>query len=68
MSATLKNDWFASGAQTGTCERCGSEGAVRIGDRKICRECYVIYGSCCMEFGADDLWREASCDDAEPRA
>ena len=58
MKASKGNDWFAEGDAGATCERCGNEGAARIGERIICRECYAVYGSCCMEFGADDLWRE----------
>jgi len=39
------------------CSRCGNFGAeVIYGDLKVCRDCYYIYGSCCLEFGAYDLW------------
>jgi len=39
------------------CERCGKPGAVKFGDHIICEECYGVCGSCCMEFGGDDLWK-----------
>jgi len=42
-----------------TCERCGSDRAMRIGDHWLCEECYHVRGSCCLEFGGDDLWAEA---------
>lgn len=38
------------------CERCGAIPALKIGARWICESCYVEAGSCCPEFGADDLW------------
>ncbi len=39
------------------CCRCRSFGAkVVCGDLRPCEDCYCLYGSCCMEFGADDLW------------
>ena len=58
MKEQETGDWFDGEKYEGVCERCGREGGVRIGDRVVCRECYVIFGSCCMEFGSDDLWRE----------
>ncbi len=42
------------------CSRCGNPGAeVIYGDLKVCSDCYYIYGSCCLEFGAYDLWSQA---------
>ncbi len=38
------------------CEVCGRFGAFRIGDRVLCEDCYEGCGSCCPEFGKDDLW------------
>ncbi len=38
------------------CDVCGRFGAVRIGDRALCVDCYQECGSCCPEFGKDDLW------------
>ena len=41
------------------CSRCGNYIAELIyGDLKLCSDCYYIYGSCCLEFGADDLWSQ----------
>jgi hypothetical protein len=43
----------------GPCERCGSPQAeVQCGGKTLCLDCYYLAGSCCLEFGADDLWRE----------
>ena len=39
------------------CEHCGRFGAIAIGDHQVCEDCYEGAGSCCPEFGADDLWR-----------
>jgi len=41
------------------CERCGKPNATRLGNRVFCAECYELCGSCCLEFGGDDLWKEA---------
>ncbi len=38
------------------CELCGRPDAIRFGDRFVCPECYENAGSCCPEFGGDDLW------------
>ncbi|HOB32987.1 MAG TPA: hypothetical protein PKH32_08925 [Verrucomicrobiota bacterium] len=38
------------------CDVCGRFGAFHFGDRTLCRECYAESGSCCPEFGKDDLW------------
>jgi hypothetical protein len=47
-------------ASPGPCERCGSpEAEVQCGGRSLCLDCYYLAGSCCLEFGADDLWRES---------
>jgi hypothetical protein len=50
MSEAVKADDEA------TCDRCGSRGAYELGDRRVCADCYAVCGSCCLEFGADDLW------------
>jgi len=39
------------------CDICGRYGTFRFGDRKLCQECYEECGSCCPEFGKDDLWK-----------
>ena len=38
------------------CDACGRFGAFHIGDRTLCEDCYAGCGSCCPEFGKDDLW------------
>jgi len=38
------------------CGSCGRFGALDLGDRQLCEECYRAPGSCCPEFGKDDLW------------
>ncbi len=38
------------------CDRCGNPSSHDFGDRRVCEECCAAYGSCCLEFGADDLW------------
>ena len=39
------------------CDICGRFGAFHIGERTLCENCYEGCGSCCPEFGKDDLWR-----------
>ncbi len=51
MSDTVKTDDEAR------CERCGNPAPYEVGDRRVCEDCYGVCGSCCLEFGADDLWR-----------
>jgi hypothetical protein len=50
MSETVKTVDGAS------CDRCGALSPLDFGDRRLCEECYGVCGSCCLEFGADDLW------------
>jgi hypothetical protein len=38
------------------CDECGAAGAFEFGDTKLCLNCYAGKGSCCPEFGKDDLW------------
>lgn len=40
------------------CDRCGAFGAFAFGDVKLCLNCYTEKGSCCPEFGRDDLWSD----------
>ena len=42
--------------ENAACEECGQFGAVELGGRKLCMDCYQKGGSCCPEFGKDDLW------------
>lgn len=51
MSEPLRTDDDAR------CERCGGLSPFDLGDRRLCEECVRLSGSCCLEFGADDLWR-----------
>jgi hypothetical protein len=46
------------------CDRCGRFGAYQFDGERVCAECYELRGSCCPEFGADDLWRPAEQDSA----
>lgn len=39
------------------CDECGVFGAYGVGDNHLCADCYAGKGSCCREFGKDDLWR-----------
>jgi hypothetical protein len=41
-----------------SCDLCGRFGAFHFGERTLCPECYNGCGSCCPEFGKDDLWAE----------
>jgi hypothetical protein len=41
------------------CKFCGNPTSLMIGDMPICENCYNNAGSCCREFGDDDLWRDA---------
>jgi hypothetical protein len=41
------------------CDRCGGPSPFDFGDRRVCADCYAVCGSCCLEFGADDLWKSA---------
>lgn len=50
----------------GQCVRCGVETLIQLGDEFICEECFSIRGSCCPEFGSDDLTTEnAPADETE---
>jgi hypothetical protein len=46
--------------QGGICEECGRLEASLIAGRWLCDSCYAARGSCCPEFGADDLWSDES--------
>lgn len=39
------------------CQECGTYGASPFGDMLLCPDGYVGKGSCCPEFGKDDLWK-----------
>lgn len=40
------------------CQICGRPTTLLIGGQPICEECYQEVGSCCPEFGGDDLWQQ----------
>jgi len=43
--------------ENAACDRCGRFGAYQVGDRQLCPGRYEGCGSCCPEFGKDDLWQ-----------
>ena len=47
------------------CSQCGRYGAYDFGDENLCSECYGERGSCCLEFGSNDLWEEKNKETAE---
>lgn len=59
MSGNHKDKNAPPATAGGPCERCGRpEAEVRCGGSTLCLDCYYLAGSCCLEFGADDLWRD----------
>jgi hypothetical protein len=38
------------------CDACGRFGSHGFDGARLCPDCYEKRGSCCPEFGADDLW------------
>jgi hypothetical protein len=40
------------------CRFCGRATEIVVGNMPICEECYERAGSCCLEFGGDDLWQQ----------
>ena len=36
------------------CDECGRYGAIDLGEKKLCLDCYGSYGSCCPEFGKEE--------------
>jgi hypothetical protein len=51
-----------------TCKFCGRPTPILIGGMPVCDECYQDAGSCCQEFGGNDLWqrREEESDSDHP--
>ncbi len=39
------------------CRFCGRPTTLLIGGMPVCEDCYQNAGSCCLEFGGDDLWQ-----------
>ena len=50
------------------CERCGKYGALETGAGTLCSECHQLSGSCCPEFGGDDLTQAVLEDGAKTAA
>jgi hypothetical protein len=50
------------------CSLCGRYGAFGIGGQFLCPDCYESCGSCCPEFGREDLEERAAAgvDSAAP--
>lgn len=44
------------------CDRCGRLGVFHFEQGRLCAECYQECGSCCPEFGQDDLWTSPAND------
>ena len=38
------------------CQFCGRPTEIVLGGVPVCEECYQNAGSCCLEFGGEDLW------------
>lgn len=45
--------------ENAVCDRCGRFGAYEFDGERLCVDCYELRGSCCLEFGGDDLWADA---------
>jgi hypothetical protein len=39
------------------CSICGKPTTLLVGDTPVCEDCYEKAGSCCLEFGGEDLWQ-----------
>jgi hypothetical protein len=48
------------------CKFCGKPATIDFEDLPICEDCYHNAGSCCREFGADDLWERREDDSRQP--
>lgn len=42
--------------ENAVCDACGAFRAFHFGDQTLCQNCYEGCGSCCPEFGENDLW------------
>jgi hypothetical protein len=42
--------------ENAACDECGKYGAFAVSGRFLCADCFQSAGSCCPEFGKDDLW------------
>jgi hypothetical protein len=52
MGAVLKKDSVME------CRFCGRPTEIVLDGEPICEECYENAGSCCLEFGGEDLWQK----------
>jgi hypothetical protein len=50
------------GCGFGGCRFCGRPTEIVLDGMPICEECYQKAGSCCVEFGGQDLWRQREHD------
>ncbi len=48
------------------CDECGAAGAFAFDGVFLCQGCYVGRGSCCPEFGKDDLWQKHEVERTAP--
>jgi hypothetical protein len=53
--------------ENAVCDLCGRFGAYEVDGMRVCAECYESRGSCCLEFGGDDLWTNAEAAPTEKR-
>lgn len=66
MKGREPEDGAQSPGDGAVCERCGKPEALACGERLLCAECRELLGSCCLEFGADDLWAEDGSAERKP--
>ena len=63
----MREAWMANGDPNRECvmecKYCGKPTEIAIGGEPICEECYQNAGSCCLEFGGDDLWEQREAED-----
>lgn len=48
------------------CRLCGRPTDIVLDGAPICEECYEHAGSCCMEFGGEDLWQKQEQEQEAP--
>jgi hypothetical protein len=48
------------------CSRCGATAEIEGDSGKwYCQDCFRMCGSCCLEFGGDDVWEEREARDKQ---
>ena len=60
MKSTEPTDGGARLNEHAACSLCGRFGAFEIGYQLLCPACYDSCGSCCPEFGREDLEERAA--------